>query len=417
MLWDRIERGSVLALVATLALAPWLVAHGEQLSFAEIERGRYLAAAGDCEACHTSKDGTPFAGGRPIETPFGTIFSANITPDRDTGIGAWSDDQFYRALHEGIAADGSNLYPAFPYPWYTKVTRDDSDAIRAFLKTLPPVPNKKPDNQLVWPLGNRAVMAGWNELFFKPGTFSPDATKSADWNRGAYLVEGLGHCGACHTPTNVFGAAEKGNHLQGGTLQNWYAPSLSGDLRSGLGAWSVAEIVEFLKTGRNARTAAYGPMSEVITFTTSKLSGADLTAMATYLKDMPAGKPQTQPEKLDPSEARAGEAIFVDNCSACHRTNGEGVAGMFPSLKGDAVVQSAKATTAIRLILNGGRSVATDARPTSLSMPSFGWKLSDEQVAAVASYMRGAWGNAAPPVSASDVSALRSQVGLGEAAR
>jgi mono/diheme cytochrome c family protein len=416
MLWDRIGRGSVLIFVAA-TLAPWPLARSEQLSFAEIERGRYLAAAGDCQACHTRKDGAPFAGGRAIETPFGVIYSPNITPDRDTGIGAWSDDQFYRALHEGIAADGSHLYPAFPYPWYTKVTRDDADAIRTFLKSVPAVRDKRPDNQLVWPLNNRAVMAGWNELFFHPGTFAPDATKPADWNRGAYLVEGLGHCGACHTPTNVFGAAEKSNRLQGGTLQNWYAPSLSGDLRSGLGSWSVAEIVEFLKTGRNARTAAYGPMAEVITFTTSKLSDADLTAIATYLKDMPAGKPPAPPEKPDQKVTQAGEAIFVDDCSACHRMNGEGVAGMFPALKGDAVVQSAKATTAIRLILNGGRAVVTDARPTALSMPSFGWKLSDDQVAAVASYIRSAWGNAASPVSASDVSELRGQVGVGEAAR
>jgi mono/diheme cytochrome c family protein len=414
MLRHAIIRGAVLTAAAMAALAPWPTAHGEQRSFAEVERGRYLTAAGDCQACHTAKDGTPFAGGRPIETPFGVIYSPNITPDRDTGIGAWSDDQFYRALHEGIAADGDYLYPAFPYPWYTKVTREDADAIRAFLDTLPPTRNKRPENQLAWPLNNREVMAGWNELFFNPGTFVPDATKSAEWNRGAYLVEGLGHCGACHTPTNVFGAAEKTSRLQGGTLQDWYAPSLAGDLRTGLGAWRADEITAFLKTGHNARTAAYGPMSEVVTFTTSKLSDADVAAIAAYLKDMPAGTSQPQPEKPDQSIARSGEAIYVDNCSACHRMNGEGVSGMFPSLKGDAVVQSSKATTVVRLVLSGGRSVPTASRPTSLSMPSFGWKLSDEQIADVVSYVRSAWGNSASPVSASDVSALRNQISMGK---
>ncbi len=216
------------AFIATAALSPWTAAWSEQLSYGQAERGRYLVEAGDCQACHTKAGGQPFAGGRAIQTPFGVIYSPNITPDHDTGIGAWSDDQFYRAMHQGIAANGDHLYPAFPYPWYTKVTREDALAIRAYLSTLDPVKAERRSNDLDWPLNHREVMAGWNELFFKEGQFSADPKKSPEWNRGAYLVEGLGHCGACHTPTNIFGAAKTSERLQGGTLQDWYAPDLAG---------------------------------------------------------------------------------------------------------------------------------------------------------------------------------------------
>ncbi len=393
--------------LTSAALALPEPARGEQVSFGAIERGRYLTAAGDCQACHTVENGKPFAGGRPIQTPFGIIYSANITPDHDTGVGTSSNDQFYRAFHEGIAANGDHLYPAFPYPWYTKVTREDADAIWAYLGTLNPVKNKKPDNKLDWPLNHRVVMSGWNELFFSPGPYKPDAKKPLEWNRGAYLVEGLGHCGACHTPTNIFGAAKTSERLQGGTLQDWFAPSLAGDLRFGLGSWSADDIVQFLKTGRNARTAAYGPMSEVITYSTSKLNDADLKAIATYLKDMPAPAAEKKPAAPDPKLAQAGEAIYLDNCSACHRSNGEGSPGTFPPLKGDATVQDGDPTTVIRVILDGVHAVATDARPTPLAMPSFKWKLSNEEVAAVASYVRSTWGNAAPAISASDVQSMR----------
>jgi mono/diheme cytochrome c family protein len=405
----RYWRGAALTVLAA-ALAPLAAARGDQLSFAKVERGRYLAAAGDCEACHTAEGGKPYAGGRPIETPFGVIYSPNLTPDRDTGIGAWSDEQFYRAMHEGNSADGKHLYPAFPSPWFTKATPDDVAAIRAYLKTLQPVRNEAPGNELTWPLNYRVVMEGWNKLFFDPGTFKPNPQKPADWNRGAYLVEGLGHCGACHTPRNMFGAAHKDERYQGASLQDWYAPSLAGDLRSGLGSWSADELVQFLKTGRNDRTVAYGPMSEVITDSTSKLSDKDLKAIAAYLKDMPAAAAKSKPAAPDPKVADAGKAIYVDQCSACHRMNGEGVAQMFPTLKGSPVVQSKDATTVIRLILSGGRAAGTDARPTQFSMPAFGWKLTDGEVAAVASYVRSAWGNAASPVDAGAVGDLRHSV-------
>ena len=400
------------ALLVSATLLPTGVAWTEQLSYGQAERGRYLVQAGDCRACHTNKGGQPFAGGRPIQTPFGTIYSPNITPDRDTGIGGWSDEEFYRAMHKGIAADNDLLYPAFPYPWYTKVTREDVLAIRAYLRTVDPVKAERRPNELMWPLDYRAVMRGWDDLFFKEGEFTPDSGKSSQWNRGAYLVEGLGHCGACHTPTNIFGAAKTREHLQGGSLQDWYAPSLAGDLKSGLGNWSAAEVVEFLKTGRNARTAAFGPMSEVVRYSTSKLNDGDLQAMAVYLKDMPAPPVVTTAAKPDPALARAGEAIYLDNCSACHKSSGEGVPATFPSLKGDSAAQGGDPTTVIRVILDGARAVATDARPTPFSMPSFKWKFSNQEVAAVASYVRSAWGNAAPAVSAAEVQSVRQVLDL-----
>ena len=399
--------------LAILAAAGSVPVRGEQLSPATVERGRYLVAAGDCQDCHTAEGGKPFAGGRALQTPFGAIFSANITPDRTTGIGAWSRDQFYRALHEGISADGSYLYPAFPYPWYTKITRADADAIWAYLGTLEPVSARRPENDLTWPLDHRTVMSGWNTLFFKPATFVPDPNKSAEWNRGAYLVEGLGHCGTCHTPMNALGASKSIQNLQGGVLQDWYAANLAGDLSSGLGSWSADDIVEFLKTGRNNKTTAYGPMAEVVTYSTSKLNEGDLKAIAVYLKDLPATS-EKKPGAPDPKVSKAGEAIYLDNCAACHRSNGEGVPGMFPPLKGDAGAQGREPATVIRIILDGAHPAVTDARPTPISMPSFKWKLSDEEVAAVASYVRSAWGNSAASVSASDVRSLRKALARAE---
>ena len=232
-------------------------------TFSTLERGRYLVAAGDCAACHTADGGQPFAGGRAIPTPFGTIYSTNITPDKETGIGRWSNQEFYKAMHEGVRRDGKRLYPAFPYPSYTKVGVDDVRAIKAYLDALPPVKQQNKPSELPWPLSIREVMAGWNALYFHEGTYRTDPNKSAQWNRGAYLVEGLGHCGACHTPKTPLGGPKKNERLEGGYGEHWYASSLTGDLRDGLGAWSAQEIVEYLKTGSNAKAAAAGPMAEV----------------------------------------------------------------------------------------------------------------------------------------------------------
>ena len=378
--------------------------------FGQQEHGKYLVTAGDCAACHTAPGGKMLAGGRAIETPFGVIYSPNITPDAQTGIGSWSDDQFYRAMHEGIAADGSHLYPAFPYPWYTHVTRQDVIDIRAYLRTVPSVKMRRRENKLPWPLDNRAAVAGWNELYFKAGTFQPDRSKSAEWNRGAYLVTGLGHCGACHSGKNMFGAVEESERFQGAVIQHWYAPNLTGDQRVGLGGWTAKEIVQYLKTGRTARAIAYGPMAEVVEISTSGMSDADLGAIATYLKALDAKGGGATPEAPGKQVADAGAAMYRDTCSACHAANGEGVSGLFPALKGSALVQSVNPTTVVRLILNGGNGAATAASPTGPGMPAFGWKLSDQQVAAVASYVRNAWGNRAAAVSTDQVADLRKAV-------
>jgi mono/diheme cytochrome c family protein len=373
----------------------------DRQDFTQIERGHYLTDAGDCYSCHTQFGGKPFAGGRAIPTPFGTLLGANITPDVDTGIGGWSDERFYRAMHDGVSGD-EYLYPAMPYPYYTKVTREDAAAIRAYLATIEPVRNEVHSNQLRFPFDVRASMKGWNSLFFGPGEWQNHADKSADWNRGGYLVEGLGHCGACHTPKNAMGGDENSQHLQGSVLQGWLAPRIAGE------SWSVDDIAEYLKSGTNALATASGPMAEAVENSTSRLSLADLRAIAVYLKDQPAAaeKPPAALAADDPL-MQAGKAIYADECAACHTLDGSGIARLFPSLKGRASVQAAHADSLINVVLNGTRAAATPGAPTAPAMPAFRWNLTDDQVAAVTTYIRNAWGNAAPAVSADSVKAAR----------
>jgi mono/diheme cytochrome c family protein len=380
----------------------------DQQDFAQIERGRYLTDAGDCTSCHTASGGKPFAGGRPIETPFGNVLAPNITPDQATGIGAWSDDKFYHAMHDGVSGD-EHLYPAMPYPYYTKVTRQDVLAIRAYLKTVEPVQNIVHPNQLLFPFDVRASMIGWNSLFFKPGEWQNHTDKSAEWNRGGYLVEGLGHCGACHTPKNALGADEDSRHLQGNVLQGWLAPELAGDARAATASWSADDIVEYLKTGANTHAVAAGPMAEAVANSTSRLTLDDLRAIAVYLKDQPAAKEVKPASRIaaDDPRMQAGQAIYADQCAACHSKDGSGIARLFPALKGRASVQSDHPDTVIRMILEGARATSTRYEPTAPAMPGFHWKLSDDEVAAVATYIRNAWGNVAPAVSADDVKSAR----------
>jgi mono/diheme cytochrome c family protein len=380
-------------------------------SFDQIARGRDLAAVGDCAACHTAPGGKPYAGGRKLATPFGTLLAPNLTPDRATGIGAWSDDQFVDAVRNGMSPGGVHLYPAMPYPNYTKLTRADALAIRAYLATLEPVHNKVVANQLPFPYDIRFTMAVWDWLYFSPGSFQPDAGKSAAWNRGAYLVEGPGHCGVCHTAKNFLGADKTSRALEGGTLQGWFAPELTDNSRTGLGNWSATDIADYLKTGHNRFAAATGPMAEVITDSTSQLSQSDLAAIAAYLKGIasPQGTAPTPVAAADP-EMQAGKSVYADNCSACHGPDGAGVAGLFPALKGSPSVQSARPTDLVRVLLEGAQSVATDGAPTGASMPAFGWKLSDDEVASVTTYIRNSWGNAAARVSADEVRQSRQQL-------
>lgn len=375
----------------------------------QVAHGRYLVKAGDCVACHTPVGAAPFSGGRAVNTPFGTIYSTNLTGDTKNGVGRYSPDQFWRALHTGINAEGHHLYPAFPYAYFTRVSRADSDAMLAYLKTVPAVDKPPTPNKLPFPLNIRFMVAGWNLLFFKPAAWTPQSNQSSQWNRGSYLVETVGHCGMCHTPKNMLGADKTKQFMQGGLLDNWYAPDLTGNRRFGLGAWSQGDIVEFLKTGRNAHANVTGAMAEVISDSTSLLSDADLNAMAVYLKSIPADGQPAVPAP-DPRAMKAGAALYFDNCTGCHREGGVGVARWFPPLKGHAGVQQADATNTVRVILAGARTAPTPTAPTPLSMPSFAWKLSDEQIADVATYVRNSWGNQAKEVSPAQVKRLRAQL-------
>jgi mono/diheme cytochrome c family protein len=386
-------------------------AGGDHQAFDEIARGRYLATVGDCAACHTVPGGKPYAGGLPIETPFGTLVGSNLTPDRETGIGAWTDDEFINAVKQGIGRGGKRLYPAMPYTYYTRLSRTDVLAIRSYLETLEPVHNRIVSNQLPFPFNIRTTMAVWNGLYFSSGAFKPDTSKPDDWNRGAYLVEGPAHCGMCHTAKNFLGGDKTGHTLEGGTLQGWFDPDLTNDLRTGLGNWSIDDLVSYLRTGHNQISGASGPMAEVIADSTSHMTDSDLKAIAVYLKDQPArdAKPQRPVSEQD-AMMRAGHAIYVDNCSACHTATGAGISRLFSALKDNPAVQASDPVSLIRVVLEGTKSVATDHAPTGPAMPALGWKLSDAQVAAVVTYIRNSWGNAASAVSASDVSRVRKQI-------
>jgi len=400
------------------ATAAWLAGAGlcnaadpDGQAFDRIERGHYLTTVADCFACHTVLNvGKPFAGGRPIETPFGVITSSNITPDNETGIGAWSDEQFDDAVRKGVRPDGSRLYPAMPFPAYTKMTRDDVLAIRAYLATVEPVHQPVKANTLPFPFNIRLAMRAWDALYFTEGEFKPDPQQSPAWNRGAYLVQGPGHCTACHTPKSFLGGDKTSDNLRGFNLQGWFAPDITGDASQGLGGWSEADITIYLKTGHNRISAATGPMAEEIINSTSQYDDGDLHAIAAYLKSLP-GQQNAAPASAERSAMTAGEAIYRDQCSACHGVDGQGVAMLFPSLAQSSLAHASDPTSAIRLVLRGGRSVATDAEPTAPGMPSFGWQLDDAQVAAVLTYIRNAWKTAAAPVTPDVVGKAREQLG------
>jgi len=373
----------------------------------DIAHGRMLVEAGNCAGCHTADPAKPFAGGKRIETPFGAIYAPNLTPDRDTGIGGWSNEDFRRALREGVAPNGSRYYPAFPYPYFTKLTRDDIFAIRAYLATLTPFSNKAPPPDLRFPFNFRVVMRVWDSLFFKPGIFEPDQNKSPAWNRGGYLVTGLAHCGACHTPKNMFGADRHGRALSGGQVAGWFAPRLDGAARSGLKSWSVDDIVEYLQSGRNARSHADGLMAEVVLNSTSKMSDGDVRAIATYLKELPAGQPE--PEVIAPTETEmaAGRAIYDHACISCHESDGSGAPRIYPPLPGNALLQSADPSSTLRIILDGAQTITTPRAPNAGSMPDYAKQFSDQQIAEVTNYIRNAWGNSASLVTPEQVAKAR----------
>ena len=373
---------------------------------ASVQSGEYLVRAANCFGCHTAPGGPPFAGGRAIPTPFGTLYSSNITADGDTGIGQWSAQDFWRALHEGKSRDGSLLYPAFPYPNYTKLRREDADAMYAYLRSLPAVARKNRAHEMRFPYDKRPLLAGWRALYFRQGTFTPDPKQSDEWNRGAYLVQGPGHCNACHAERGALGGVGA-QDLGGGLIPvlNWYAPSL-GSKRE------VDDIVEYLKTGVSPRRAAFGPMAEVIRQSTQHLADADLRAIAVYLRSQPADEDESGSSiRVTPGQReelmKQGARIYRDRCAECHRQGGEGVPRMYPPLAGNESILMRNAVNAIRMTLNGGFPPSTRGNPRPYGMPPFAHVLSDGDVAAVVSSVRGAWGNTAGPVSTGEVASAR----------
>ncbi|MGO4003409.1 c-type cytochrome [Pseudomonas fluorescens] len=408
------------ALFCCVSLPLW----ASEADDAQVNQGEYLARAGDCIACHTAKGGKPFAGGLPMETPIGTVYSTNITPDA-TGIGSYSFDDFDKAVRHGIGKSGSSLYPAMPYPSYARVSDADMRALYSyFMKGVEPVSEPNKETDIPWPLSMRWPLAIWRGMF-APEVRAYQANENSDpvVSRGAYLVEGLGHCGACHTPRAItmqekaLSANDSPLFLAGsGPLEGWIAKSLRGDHKDGLGSWTEDQLVQFLKTGRNDRTAVFGGMSDVVEHSMQYMSTADLQAIARYLKTLPPADSNDRPHQYDKQVADAlwkgddskpGASIYIDNCAACHRTDGHGYTRVFPALAGNPVVQTKDATGLINLVLKGGALPSTHAAPSSFTMPGFAWRLSDQEVATVVTFIRTSWGNKGDEVTAGDVNKLR----------
>ena len=381
------------------------------------ERGRYLAAAGNCVSCHTRPGGDPFAGGVAFEAPYrflGTIYSTNITPDRETGIGDWSEEQFIRAMREGIAPDGAHLFPAFPYTAFTKLSDFDVKALYAYLRTLEPVRYTPPENGIMF--HQRWGMALWNALFFRPERFDSDPSRSSDWNRGAYLVEGLGHCGSCHTPRNLFLAERKDRALSGasypdlvtpGKIRIWSAADLTSG-KSGLGHWSDSDLRKYLQTGHNPKAGLFGPMSEVIGNSLRLLTSEDIAAIATYLKSLNPGIEQ-EPQHLADDQQKTGEAVYGAHCEKCHLASGRGGFLKAPPVSGSAVVQAPDPASLINVILYGAAVPPDTPAPAGAweSMPGYQEKLSDKEIAALVNYLRTNFGNIGTLIGPRDVSRQR----------
>ncbi|MCA1323198.1 c-type cytochrome [Herbaspirillum sp. alder98] len=406
------------AAVMTLSAA---VSSAQNVDAQLVKRGEYLAKAGDCVACHTAKGGKPFAGGLPIATPIGTVYSSNITPDKEHGLGNYSEAEFDQALRHGIRKDGASLYPAMPYPSYAKVKPADVKALYAYFMNgvkAEPVPNRNVD--IVWPLSMRWPLSIWRKVF-APGVAVDGADDNSPIVRGRYLVEGLGHCGACHTPRGV-GMQEKAlsddstQFLSGGVIDGYLASNLRADPRDGLGTWSEADIVAFLKTGRNSHSAAFGGMADVVANSTQHLSDEDLTAIAKYLKSLAPVKSGVAPLAYDDKTHQAlrkgsdqsnGAMTFLNNCAACHRSSGKGYEETFPVLALSPTVNAENPASLIRIVLEGAEMPWTQTAPTQFAMPAFGARLSDQEVADVVTFIRSSWGNSAGAVKADEVAKVR----------
>lgn len=376
---------------------------------ATVQRGAYLARAGNCTACHTTRGGAPMAGGRGIETPFGTVYSSNLTPDPETGLGHWDSLDFWRALHHGRSRGGRLLAPAFPYEHTSLITREDSDALFAWLRSLPPAHQTTPAHTLVWPLGTQAALAVWRTLYFEPQDWRADPRQSPEWNRGAYLVQGLGHCAACHSPRNALGASAGVGDLSGGLMpvQHWYAPNLHSEAESGLASTPLAETVRLLRTGQNGQAGVSGPMAEVVQHSLQHLNDSDLQAMALYLQSQArAAEPSARsPATASAAAAARGHKLYERHCASCHGEQGEGVPGIYPALRGNRAVGLAEPANLVQTVLFGGYAPVTAGHPRPFGMPPFVLELSDTDIAAVLTHVR--QGLQAPPQRASEVTPLQ----------
>jgi len=412
----RLLGGALAVLAALTALLAWLNLRGEPPlepdppatsaatsaatapDAATLQRGAYLARAGNCAACHTAPGGAAYAGGRALATPFGTVYAGNLTPDADTGLGRWSAAEFRRALQHGRGRDGRLLVPAFPYTHFTLVSRADADALWAHLRQLPPVRQATPPHALRWPYGTQPALAVWRALYFRPGRFEPDPRRDAAWNRGAYLVEGLGHCAACHGGRDALGG---GGRLGGGgtplAIDRWVAPPLTDPGAAGARLQDLDDWVRLLQTGQTDRAAVQGPMAEVVAGSTQHLHPADLRAMGVYLRSHLA--PPAGPARLPARDADAlarGARLYTRHCADCHGAQGQGAAGAYPALAGNPTVTMADPRNLLRAITAGGFAPGTAGNPRPYGMPAF--DLPHADLAALATWLRAAWGHDAPPV-------------------
>ena len=411
----------VTALALTLSLP--MLAHAAANDDPLVARGAYLAKAGDCVACHSAPKGKPFAGGLPMTTPMGKIYTTNITPDPDTGIGKWSEEDFEKALRQGVAKDGHNLYPAMPYPSYAKVRDDDVKALYAyFMKGVAPVSQANRASDIPFPLNMRWPLKVWNMVFLDKGVYRDKDGQAVAWNRGAYLIQGLGHCGSCHTPRG-FAFQEKaldetgGAWLTGGVLDGWFASNLTSEHNVGLGRWSDADLTTFLKTGANAHATAFGSMTDVINHSTQAMNDQDLAAMSAYFKSLPpAGGTNAPAYVYDPKATAtllahpandAGAKVYTAYCMHCHGVDGRAFAPLLAPLAGNPNLLEKDASSLINVTLNGTQDLVIQGIPAAYPMPKYAPVLNDQQIADVLTFIRAGWNNGAPAVAAGDVAKMR----------
>ncbi|MFG6415663.1 c-type cytochrome [Roseateles sp. DC23W] len=408
----------LLAVLAAAALLGWqrnlTEAAAPRTGPVSIQRGAYLGAIGNCAGCHTARGGERLAGGRGIPTPFGTVFAPNLTPDA-SGLAGWSADDFWRALHLGQSRDGRLLVPVHPITNTTLVTRDDADALHAWLQAQPAVAAPRRAHELRWPYGSQLAIAGWRALYFKPGVYRPDAAQDATWNRGAYLTQGLAHCSACHATRGPLGGDGGAADFRGGLLAGlgWYAPSLLDPAEAGVQRWPDATLRRWLRDGHVDSHTAQGPMAEVILGSTAALNDGDLGAMSTYLRSLPEqAVARARPADPDVSRRQLGAALYREHCASCHGDAGEGRrdasgALAYPPLAGSRLVTQASAANLLRLIERGGFAPATPGHPRPYGMPPFAGVLGAEELAALASHLRESFGHRAGEVDTVEVLRLR----------